>query len=209
MDPNALPLANGTRGRVLSRRDAMKLGTLGVLGLAVGASGVATLGRFVAVPAPRYRFLTTDEASLLNAICDQLIPRDDAPGASDANVVGYIDTQLAGFFADQQATYRRGLRAFAESCRVEYRDSFERLASDRKLAALTAWERGDVLKSYWVDESPAAFFTMVLNHTMQGYYGSPRHGGNKDFASYRALGLELPQVIGRNVYPTNRPTSRE
>ena len=35
---------------------------------------------------------------------------------------------------------------------------------------------------------------------MQGFYGSPRHGGNKDYVSYRMLGLEYPDIIGQNRY---------
>jgi gluconate 2-dehydrogenase gamma chain len=31
-----------------------------------------------------------------------------------------------------------------------------------------------------------------------GFYGSPRHGGNKDYISYRMLGLDYPLIIGRN-----------
>jgi gluconate 2-dehydrogenase gamma chain len=33
---------------------------------------------------------------------------------------------------------------------------------------------------------------------MQGYYGSPRHGGNKNFISYKMIGLDEPQIIGEN-----------
>jgi gluconate 2-dehydrogenase gamma chain len=39
----------------------------------------------------------------------------------------------------------------------------------------------------------------VCDHCMQGYYGSPRHGGNRDFASWKMLGLPYPQVVGRVV----------
>jgi gluconate 2-dehydrogenase gamma chain len=203
MDPKNSSVSSAWRDG-LSRRDAVKLATLGALGVAVGASGVATLGRFVGEAAPRWRFLTEEEAELVNAIAEVLIPRDDAPGGADANVVGYIDTQLAGFFADQQSSYRRGLRAFDETCRRDYGDSFARLSPEKKITALTALEKGAVTKTPWGDQSPSAFFTLLLNHTMQGYYGSPRHGGNKDFASYRAMGLELPQVVGRNVYSQNK-----
>jgi len=35
---------------------------------------------------------------------------------------------------------------------------------------------------------------------MQGYYGSPRHGGNKDNMSYKMLKLDYPVVIGQNRY---------
>jgi gluconate 2-dehydrogenase gamma chain len=37
-----------------------------------------------------------DEAHLVEALCDQVIPADDAPGAKQAGVLYYIDRQLAG-----------------------------------------------------------------------------------------------------------------
>jgi gluconate 2-dehydrogenase gamma chain len=30
---------------------------------------------------------------------------------------------------------------------------------------------------------------MVVDHTMQGFYGSPAHGGNRDEASWKMLGV--------------------
>ena len=38
--------------------------------------------------------------------------------------------------------------------------------------------------------SAAAFFQMVVDHTMQGFYGSPKHGGNRGEASWKMLGIE-------------------
>jgi len=35
---------------------------------------------------------------------------------------------------------------------------------------------------------------------MQGYYGSPRHGGNRDAISWRMLGLDEPPLRGRAQY---------
>jgi gluconate 2-dehydrogenase gamma chain len=35
---------------------------------------------------------------------------------------------------------------------------------------------------------------------MQGYYGSPIHGGNKDYMSFNMLGLDYPLIIGQNRY---------
>jgi hypothetical protein len=31
---------------------------------------------------------------------------------------------------------------------------------------------------------------MVADHAMQGFYGSPAHGGNLDAASWKMLGIE-------------------
>jgi gluconate 2-dehydrogenase gamma chain len=35
---------------------------------------------------------------------------------------------------------------------------------------------------------------------MQGFYGSPRHGGNKNYMSYQMMGIDFPLVVGRNHY---------
>jgi len=35
---------------------------------------------------------------------------------------------------------------------------------------------------------------------MQGFYGSPRHGGNKNNVSYKMMRLDYPVIIGQNRY---------
>ena len=45
-----------------------------------------------------------------------------------------------------------------------------------------------------------AFFDLAVTHAMQGFYGSPRHGGNRDFASWRMLGVPVSPVRGRDRY---------
>ena len=40
----------------------------------------------------------------------------------------------------------------------------------------------------------------MRNHTLEGYYGSPRHGGNRDAVSWRMLGLAEPPLRGRAQY---------
>jgi gluconate 2-dehydrogenase gamma chain len=61
-------------------------------------------------------------------------------------------------------------------------------------------EQGDLPGEHWTPYSPGQFFRMIRDHTMQGFYGNPRHGGNKDFASYRMIGMSYPQIIGQNRY---------
>jgi gluconate 2-dehydrogenase gamma chain len=40
----------------------------------------------------------------------------------------------------------------------------------------------------------------VRSHTLEGYYGAPRHGGNRGAVSWRMLGLAEPPVRGRAQY---------
>jgi gluconate 2-dehydrogenase gamma chain len=38
---------------------------------------------------------------------------------------------------------------------------------------------------------------MVIAHTMQGYYGDPRHGGNREAVSWCMLGVPVIPIRGR------------
>jgi gluconate 2-dehydrogenase gamma chain len=42
---------------------------------------------------------------------------------------------------------------------------------------------------------------------MEGYYGSPRHGGNRDAVSWRMLGLDEPPLRGRAQYDLRKGSS--
>ena len=51
-----------------------------------------------------------------------------------------------------------------------------------------------------LEKESRLFFELLRQHTMEGYYGSPRHGGNRDAASWRMLGLADPPLRGRAQY---------
>jgi gluconate 2-dehydrogenase gamma chain len=185
----------------MSRRTAVKLGVAGLVGAAVGVGSTAAIARLVRAPRPAYRFFSDSEAALLIDICEQIIPRDDTPGATDTGAINFIDLQLCGVYARHQQAYRRGLESFRQTCLQEYKAPFQALVPARKIEALRSIEQGRGPKEFWGEPSPQAFFSLVLAHAMQSFYGSPRHGGNRDYASYRMLGLDYPQVAGRNVSP--------
>lgn len=185
---------------VLSRRAAVKLAVVGLVGAAAGVTSLSVVTRFGAKARPRHRFLSDADADLLAEICNQIVPRDDIPGAGDAGAVEFIDRQLGGPYATHRNTYRIGLESVRQTCAQQYGKTFHDLSSPEKIAVLQALEGGKVPKALWRDPSAAAFFNVVLAHTMQSFYGSPRHGGNRDYVSYQMLGLEAPQVVGQNRY---------
>ncbi len=158
------------------------------------------------------RFFTIEEASLLDAIVEQIIPADEWPGAKDAGCTNYIDKQLVGPLARQQEKYRKGLAAIKTSCEVIYKKPFEKLPWNVQTDFLKKMESGQLpglIKErsaqtenidLWNDGLDAEFFKLVRDHTMQGFYGSPRHGGNKNYVSYRMVGLDYPFIVGQNRY---------
>ncbi|MCC7157587.1 MAG: gluconate 2-dehydrogenase subunit 3 family protein [Bryobacterales bacterium] len=127
--------------------------------------------------------MTADEALTLAALADVLIPPDQDPGGSEAGVVSYIDRQLA-------RKYKRHLPVYHEALRNLRAQGFASLDSARQAQIVSEWENGAARPS----------FELILAHTMQGYYGSPRHGGNRDYASWRMLGVPPLPVRGRLHY---------
>jgi gluconate 2-dehydrogenase gamma chain len=140
-----------------------------------------------------YRFLSADEANTLAAICDHIIPEDQDPGAVSAGVVDYIDRQLCGFFKNLRNLYRQGIAEMNVRCIARYGERFASLPSQRQAEFLTMLDRDEA----WKGTSLQTFFKLVVTHTMQGFYGDPRHGGNRDRVSWKMVGLPYPPIRGQ------------
>jgi gluconate 2-dehydrogenase gamma chain len=192
-------------GEGMTRRTMLKLAAAGTLGAAVGVGASAGIAQWGGTAPRAYRFFTEAEGKLLTGICEQIIPRDDAPGATDAGVIYFIDRQVCGPLARYQQSYRQGLASFGRTCLEVYKRSFAELAFAQQTEALRLIEAGRAPKELWGDPSAQTFFNLVLDHTRLGFYGSPRHGGNRDYASYRMLGLAYPNLIGRNRHDKDHP----
>lgn len=158
-------------------------------GLAAAAAGTT-----IALPGLKgggpWRFFTSDEAATVDAICEQLIPADRDPGARQARVVNYIDLQLTRHLKRYQRPYRRGIA----SVDTASRSRFSRLFRD-----LPAGQQAEVLSD--IERNEKAFFELILNHARQGFYGDPRHGGNRERVSWKMLRLPYPPIRGRQQEP--------
>jgi gluconate 2-dehydrogenase gamma chain len=130
-----------------------------------------------------WRFFTLEEGRTADAICERLIPADQDPGASQVGVVNFLDIQLVGPYKRFRSGYRQGLKGI-----------------DKQDAVLKELERGGATGEAWKEISSKDFFALILGHTMQGYYGDPRHGGNRGRASWKMVGLPYPPIRGRLHY---------
>ena len=171
----------------VGRRDFLKVGATAAAVTAVGCAGAAG----------RWRTLTDGEARTLAAACDRIVPPDADPGAAQAGVVDFIDRQLAGGQKDRREIYRRGLEALDNTARRAHGGLFADLTPDLRTGLLETIEQGRVESTDWVGAEPAAFFSLLVDHTMMGFYGDPRHGGNRGRASWRMVGLPDPPIRGR------------
>lgn len=129
--------------------------------------------------APQFTWFDPATAHEIGAIAAQIIPDDDTPGAERAGVIWFIDRALAGYDADKQELYRRGL-AEAQAKRAELfpgSASIAGLPAGRQIALLKAIEKTE-------------FFQQVRFHTILGFFGHPRHGGNRDMTGWKLIGVD-------------------
>jgi gluconate 2-dehydrogenase gamma chain len=153
-----------------------------------------------------YRLFDAAQAATLSALCEQIIPTDDTPGAAWAHVVKFIDRQLVYHYQDLSAAYRNGLANLERAALALHQASFHTLPFDTQTALVAQVEKGSLPANGWPANEQREFFRTVRNHTMQGYYGDPRHGGNRDMVGWSLVGLGYPPVRGRDDYlfPKNR-----
>jgi gluconate 2-dehydrogenase gamma chain len=136
--------------------------------------------------ASAWRFFTTQEAETAGAICERIIPSDQDPGASAAGVLNYIDLQLMGPLKKHRRLYRQGLAEV---------DALADARFGKRFAALAASDKDAVLAV--IESRP--FFALIRDHAMQGFYGDPRHGGNREYASWRMLDVPPAPIRGRQL----------
>lgn len=102
--------------------------------------------------------LNAQEAALVAAIAEQVIPLDDEPGVAQSRAVHYVDRQLDGPLARLRPAYRQGLTAFEAASRDETGHSFLDLSPEQREAFLQRVECGHKLR---------AFYQLVRAHAEQ------------------------------------------
>lgn len=157
------------------------------------------------------RFLTAPELRTVQAIAARLIPSDaDGPGATEADVTTFIDRQLASFFGRGQNWYMQG--PFPEGLPTQgyqsehppadlYRlalaelDAYCETTHGAPFSALTESIQDEVLTGLDEEEiafesaSAKAFFDLVLENTIEGFFADPIYGGNRDMIGWRYIGF--------------------
>ena len=153
--------------------------------------------------------LSQAEAETLEAIAARLIPTDaNGPGAREARAAHYIDRALGGALASSRDTYRQGLAAIDALAVSAHGNRFAQLTGDVQDMLLSQLE-GNVPADF--PGGGTAFFTLVLGHTLQGTFGDPHYGGNRNFVGWDLLGypgVRLAvtadqQRLGEKLSPTH------
>ncbi|SDS70256.1 gluconate 2-dehydrogenase subunit 3 family protein [Bradyrhizobium canariense] len=170
-----------------------------------------------------YLFFTSEEAAIVDAVVDRLIPTDDlGPGAKDAGVTTFIDRQLTGpygghdwlymqgpFSASPLPTqglqsplvprqqYRLGLAALEAYCKTSFGGrGFVQLTVDEQERLLTAMEKGEVVLPNF---SSKMLFSAIHSNTLEGFFADPIYGGNRDMAGWKLIGFPGVRYDYRDV----------
>ena len=133
-----------------------------------------------------YASLTPAEGATLEAIVARLIPSDaSGPGALEAGASRYIDRALGDALARWRDAYSAGLAAIEAYASRAAGKPFTELSADRQDSVLR-----DVEQNVATGFTPnsATFFELVLGHTLEGTFGDPHYGGNRDFIGWELIG---------------------
>jgi gluconate 2-dehydrogenase gamma chain len=171
-----------------------------------GAADVPYYGREDA------RFLTPEERAFVDAASARLIPSDeDGPGAREADVLTFIDRQLAGHFGNGQRWYMHGpwperlptqgyqthhtpaqlyrasIAAINDWCRANMGDRrFDELTEDEQDDVLTAVEDEEITAE---DVPLGQFFELFHENVIEGFFADPIYGGNRDMVGWHYVGF--------------------
>ena len=141
------------------------------------------------------------ERECLISMSEQIVPADKIyGGATDAGVINYIENWVSKYWPETLPIYKSGVDSVQKASKRLYGKKFQELDFDTQTKFMRAMETSKLAREDWPEISQKDFFEEILMRTMQGFYGAPRHGGNKNFMSYKMLGLDMPVVTGQNRY---------
>ncbi len=144
--------------------------------------------------------LTSKEIEILAAAAERIFPRTDTPGAIEIGALDYIRIALAGDYASLLPFYRQGLRAIDEHARTRFGARFASLSGDEQDLILGEFESGAVPKF----KKAAEFFATLRSHVLEGVFGEPHYGGNKDMLGWRLVGFPGQQFGYADPYINKR-----
>src|SRR5215813_4257363 len=127
----------------------------------------------------KFTYFTSDEATQMEAVCEQIIPSDDGPGAREAGAIYFIDYALTQTEPHLQPLFRDGLKQLAEAAAPQ---SFNQLKTEQQFAVLKRLESTE-------------FFQRAREYTIIGFFGDPKRQGNRHELGWKHIGFENPGMF--------------
>ncbi|GMA61374.1 gluconate 2-dehydrogenase subunit 3 family protein [Alicyclobacillus fastidiosus] len=124
--------------------------------------------------------------SILEAVANRLIPEDAWPSATDGGVLAYLECRVGEDIKTWIDLIEPGLRALDADALALHGRSFSELSSEDQDALLHDLEHDRV--GDW-PVSAKHFFITLLSLVIEGYYGNPESGGNREGKSWEMIGF--------------------
>jgi gluconate 2-dehydrogenase gamma chain len=177
---------DGKEERELSRRELIASAAFVPLAALTGAGSAIAQTAPAAAPSA----LTGPQMKILEAFVERLIPKDElGPSAAEAGAQIYIDRVLAGPNAGEKATFVDGLAAMDAFAKSSQGAAFADLGPEKRDAVITAFENGTVTGF----ANARQFFGRARRLTLEGMFGDPYYGGNKNFAGWDLIRYPGPR----------------
>jgi len=146
------------------------------------------------------RIFDETEALVVASAASRIFPSDDCgPGAKEAGVVIYIDRQLAGPYGRDrhryiQGPFESGVPELGYQGKATPRDLYR-----EGLKRLTGFDRLEPTEQdrALMQIESSLFFSLLRQHTIEGMFCDPMHGGNIGMVGWR-----LDKHFGEAFRPT-------
>jgi len=170
--------------------------------------------------APGYTYLKPLEVPFIEAVVDHMVPKDElTPSGTDIGIATYIDRALAGSWGKGDrlymqgpwgkgtpnqgyqlpltpaALFRAGIEGSNAQCRKSFGKTFDKCAAEEKETFLRDLSGGKI--TFEGGLPGRAFFDLLYQTVMEGMFGDPIYGGNKDKVVWKMLGF--PGVLANNA----------
>jgi gluconate 2-dehydrogenase gamma chain len=168
-----------------------------------------------------YTYLKPQEVLFVEAVVDHMVPKDElTPSGTEIGIATYIDRALAGSWGKGDrlymqgpwgkgtpnqgyqlpltpaALYRAAIAGSNAYCRKTFGgQSFDKCTAEQKETFLKDLQAGKITLDGGLPGR--AFFGVLYENVMEGFFGDPIYGGNKDKIGWKMLGF--PGVMANNA----------
>lgn len=167
----------------IDRKEAIKRAGLLLGGVVFAPNILGVLNGCTATPGDwTPKLFSTEQASVVSALSDVILPADDSPAASDLGVPEFIETMVNEVYSEaQRAEFLEGLDKFADDFRTDIEVEFAD-GSDTDKYDFTYYQN-----RLAVEEDPASnpFFLSFKELTLLGYFTS--EVGASEVLRYQAV----------------------
>ena len=159
-----------------------------------------------------YIYFSADEVAFIEAACARIVPADaTGPGAVEAGVPLFLDRQLAGDYGKgarwymqgpfgkstgtqgyqsqypPAGLYRAAIKAIGDHLGQNGGAPFHKREPADQDAFLKDLSAGKI--DLGADVDGKAYFTLLLQNVMEGYFSDPIYGGNRGLSAWKMIGF--------------------